>query len=133
MIFFLLIIPQFSWANNLTIFVFEKGTGDPVPEATVVFEKAGEFLQTNEEGIASFEDIELPDNLKVLSPGYGTFQLNIPKNSSSQKIYLEPLSFEGETLIVTEDRIEEKTSKFSLSAREDRRRPLAGGRDYPLP
>ena len=127
LIWFLLIVSHVAWAENLSIFVFEKGTGDPIPEATVVFESAGEFLQTNEKGVASFEDIDLPDNLKVLSPGYETFLVNIPKNSSKQDIYLEPLSFEGDTITVTEERIEEQTSKFSLSAREIITAPGTGG------
>lgn len=126
LLFTIIFTKQLS-AQDISIYIFEKGTGDPIAEATVVFEKAGEFTQTDELGKVEFEEIDLPDNLKILSQGYETYQKEITPNLSSLKIYLEPISVDGETILVTEERIEEKTSKISLSAQEITTAPGTGG------
>ena len=57
----LLLTSQITLASNLTIEVFEKGTGEPIVDATVVLENTAEFDETDNDGKVTLEDIELPD------------------------------------------------------------------------
>ena len=124
---FLFILFQFAHADDIEILVFEKGTGDPLADVTVALEGAGEFSQTNADGKVKFEAIDLPDNLKALGFGYQTVVKQVLPDTKTIKVYLEPLSFEGDTITVVEDRISEKASKVSLSAREIITAPGTGG------
>ena len=126
-LFLFFFFSKLGFTQEITVYVFQKGTGVPVVEATVVFEKAGEFGQTDEQGKVEFDDLVFPDNVKVLSQGFETYQKEITFKLTNLEIYLEPISVDGETLIVIDERIEEKTSKISLSAEEITTAPGTGG------
>jgi len=114
-------------AANLMIKVLQKGSGDPVIDAAVILEKSGEFTNSDENGIATFEDITLPEKLKILTPGYDTFFQDIESNTKELEVYIEPLIVEGESLEVVEERVVGKTSKVILQAEELRKAPGTQG------
>jgi len=115
-------------AEAFELEVLQKGSGDPVPEATVLIKQSGDYDTTNESGKVVFEDVSLPFDLKILSLGYETLELMIEKIKAS--IYLEPLEVEGEGLEVVEERIKEKTSKIVLQKEE--LRGVAGTQGDPI-
>jgi len=117
-----------SIADTLTITVFQKGTGDPVEDATVVIKNNGDYDSTNHSGEIKFEDITLPVEIKVLSSGYETIEQKVETNKL--EIYLEPLTIEGEGIEVVEERIKEKASKIVLQQEE--LRSVAGTQGDPI-
>lgn len=114
-----------SMAASLNVTVLEKGTGDPVADATVVIKNTGDYSNTSEKGRVAFDDIKLPVDIKILNSGYETLEKKISKTKVT--VYLEPLSVEGDTIEVVEDRIKEKTSKISMNQHELRHVPGTQG------
>ncbi|MDH5547987.1 MAG: hypothetical protein OEZ43_20610 [Gammaproteobacteria bacterium] len=128
----LILFPVAGLPAALQIQVLQKGSGDPVANATVVDATSGEFAETDEQGLASLDDIQLPGEFKILNPGYQTLLTrletkNIDQKTGRVRIYLEPLAFEGEALVITADRVREKTSKVVLDVEELRRAPGTQG------
>ena len=128
-----ILVASFCYSSSLIAETFElevlqKGSGDPVPEATAVIKQSGDYDTTNKSGKVVFEDINLPFDLKVLSLGYETLEIKIEKIKA--RIYLEPLEVEGEGLEVVEERVKEKTSKIVLQKEE--LRGVAGTQDDPI-
>jgi len=115
------------FSANISIFVYEKGTGDPLIDVSIVLEKSGEFDQTDESGNIIFEDIVLPEDIKILASGYETYRQTVDEGTRELKVYVEPLSVDGESLTVVEERIEEKTSKVTISVEEIITAPGTGG------
>ncbi len=112
-------------AEIFTITVLEKGTGDPVAEATVVIKQTSEYDTTNEKGILVFEEVSFPFDIKVLNTGYDTLEQTVTNKQLT--LFLEPLSFDGEALEVIAERVKEKTSKIVLNQQELRRVPGTQG------
>jgi len=127
LILFFLLISQYTYSADISITVFEKGTGDPITEATVVLNKSQEYTETDEQGNAIFEDVNLPDMLKVLSQGYSSHLSLLKKESGNVEVYLEPINIDGELIVVTAERKSEKSSKTSLAAEEIIKVPGTGG------
>jgi hypothetical protein len=123
----LLIVHSSALAADLEIRVFEKGTGRAIADAVVVIEKTEQYSETNAQGQATIEDVNLPVRLKILSSGYDTLFKNAATTDKSITVYLEPLSIESDAVVVTAERIEEKTSKVTLSVEEIRSAPGTGG------
>ena len=126
------VFPVYVLAENIEFRILQKGSGDPVENATIVSSASGEFAATDEQGILVFEDVVLPGDFKVLNAGYETLVKNVQldelqSKSGRIKIYLEPIAFEGESLEVTADRVREKTSKVVLEVEELRRAPGTQG------
>jgi len=117
-IFFLLIfiISYPLCAEKLEVKILQKGSGDPVYEATVVIKQSGEYDKTDQKGQLRFEDVTLPIDLKVLATGYETFEQQISEPKIT--LFIEPLLVEANSLTVVEDRIQEKTSKITLQKEE---------------
>ncbi len=131
----LIISTSYSYADSITLNIKQKGTGDPVEDATVVLEKIeGEphsddvvYEQTDKKGRVIFKNIEYPERIKVIAAGYD-ISINIPLSKKSEyTIYISPQVFEGETLEVNANRIIEKSSKISLSIEELKKAPGANG------
>ncbi len=114
-----------AFAEELSINVYVKGTGDPVPDATVVLGETGEYASTDARGRVVFDAAALPVHIKVLGTGYETDERDIDKTHAD--IYLFPVSVEGEGLEVIEERIAEKASKVTLSREELRKAPGSHG------
>ncbi|MDX8390575.1 MAG: TonB-dependent receptor [Mariprofundaceae bacterium] len=119
-------------AAELSITIFQKGTGDPVEGATVMLKNNVVHGMSNEKGMVYFEFVEAVDankfdDVKVLNPGYETLEQVIVGNQKHIEIYLEPNLVEFEGLEVVEDRIVEKTSKVVLSRLELRKAPGSMG------
>ena len=128
----LLTAPVLVLGANLNFEIVQKGSGDPVENATIVSSNSGEFVTTNSQGLAEIEDVVLPVRFKILNPGYETLSKiisvdDVDQTSLRVKIYLEPIAFEGESLEVTADRVREKTSKVVLEVEELRRAPGTQG------
>jgi len=117
-----------AFAETLEIEVLQMGTGDPVPEATVVIKQTGDYDTTDSTGKIAFEDISLPLDLKVLSVGYDTLEKKIDKLNFT--LYIEPLEVEGDALEVVEERVKEKASKIVLQKEE--LRSVAGTQGDPI-
>jgi len=118
-------------AQELSIIVLQKGSGDPVQGATVVLKNNG-YTTTDDNGVALFEFIQpnsanTLDDLKILNQGYQTLEQTIAGNPTSLEIYLKPNLAELEGLEVVEERVQEKTSKIVLSAQELRNAPGSQG------
>ncbi len=122
-----LLLPGFLQAAEFTLTVLEKGTGDPVQDATVV-EEGGEFSTTDAAGKAMLE-LKPPTNIKVLASGYET-QTRRLQGANAGTVYLVPLSVEAEGLAVVEDRVPDNNSKVTLITEELRKAP--GSRGDPL-
>ncbi len=116
-----------TFAVNFSVTVLEKGTGDPIEGATVVLGKTGEYDVTDEKGLIFFEDVETFLNIKVLSPGHETLEKLIDNSKQAITLYLHPLTVEGDSLEVVEDRIKEKASKITLVKEELLRIPGTAG------
>jgi len=114
-------------AQDYTVIVLQKGSGDPITNATVVLQDSGEYGETNENGLIKFEDVVFPEKLKVLNSGYETFSLSESSGKSVRTVYLTPLSVDGDLIEVLEERVEEKTSKIVMSSEELRRAPGTQG------
>jgi len=121
------IISYQSSAAELAVTVLQKGTGDPIEDASVVLGDTGEYDATDDKGEVSFEDIELPVKLKILNVGYETLFRDVKTDENAVTVYLDPLSFEGETLEVVAERVKEKSSKIVLTEEELRRAPGTQG------
>jgi len=115
-------------AETLMIEVLEKGSGVPVADATVVVKQNGDYDNTDEEGKVSFDEVSLPIDIKVLNAGYETLEQKV--DGKAAKIYIEPLSFDSETIEVVEERIKEKVSKIVLNKQELRN--VAGTQGDPI-
>ena len=115
-------------AETFTIEILQKGTGNPVADATVVIKESGEYDTTNEQGGLVFEDATLPLNVKVLNVGYETLEQQVLNKSIT--LYLEPLNVEGELIEVVEERVVEKASKIILQKEE--LRSVAGTQGDPI-
>ena len=115
-----------SHATTLKLTVKEKGTGDPIENASVVLINGGESDSTDEQGRLVFEDIDLPDQLKILALGYEVLVMEL-NNDKPRTVYLMPISGEIAGIVVEEERIQQKVSKVSLSGEEIRRAPGTGG------
>ncbi|HFE37672.1 MAG TPA: hypothetical protein ENK06_04515, partial [Gammaproteobacteria bacterium] len=126
-LFLFFFIGQPLLAANLSVTVLEKGSGDAIEGATVVLGESGEYDVTDETGNILFEDIAAVTKIKILNPGYETLEKNVHKNTQTITLYLLPISVDGETLEVVEDRIQEKTSKIILTEPELRRIPGTAG------
>jgi len=112
-----------TFANDLSVIVLQKGTGDPIEGATVVLKANKAYTTTNQDGLASFELLrpvsnEKLDNLKVLNQGYHTLEEIIEPNLKTITFYLSPNLVALEGLEVVENRTVEKVSKVILSAKE---------------
>ena len=114
-------------AAELTITVLQKGTGDVVEGATVAIPATGEYDTSDDEGNVIFDDITFPVTIKILNSGYETLETEITASQEKITFYLDPLAFEGEALEVVEERVQEKTSKITLSREELRRAPGSQG------
>lgn len=112
-------------AATLSFTINEKGTGDPLEGATIVLKQSGDYDTTDANGKLTFEDIELPQDIKILNSGYETLEQKVTETQIT--IYLDPLSFEGESLEVVADRVKEKVSKIVLNQQELRRVPGTSG------
>jgi hypothetical protein len=126
----ILLICAFSqslWAADVRLTVLQKGSGDAVEEASVLLLQSGESEISDRHGQVLFEDVELPDTLKVLAIGYEAQQQQLRAGEQEKVIYLEPISADGEALMVVEDRVQEKNSKVTLSIDELKRIPGSGG------
>ena len=115
-------------AETFVIEVLQKGTGDPVSEATVVIKQSGDYDTTDVKGLLTFEDIVLPIDIKVLGVGYETLEQKI--SIAKKTIYLEPINVDGEALEVVEERVKEKASKIVLQQEE--LRSVAGTQGDPI-
>ncbi len=122
----LLVSTALSHAATLTLTVKEKGTGDPVGDASVVLIKGGESETSNAQGQLSIDDVDLPDQLKILALGYEVMLVDL-RTDKPLTVYLMPISGESEALVVEVERIQQKVSKISLSSDEIRRAPGTGG------
>lgn len=122
----LTLLPTVAMAADLTITVKEKGSGDPVAEASIILINAGENDLTDIDGNITFSDVALPDTIKILALGYEVLQKELTAKSLTT-FYIEPISLEAQTIEVVEDRIIEKTSKITLSAEELKKAPGTGG------
>lgn len=116
-----------TFAANLSVTVLEKGSGDPIEGATVVLSETGEYDVTDKKGTLTFEDITPVSQIKILNPGHETLEQTLKENTQSITLYLYPITVEGESLEVIEDRIEEKVSKIKLVEPELRRVPGTAG------
>ena len=114
-------------AANLSITVLEKGSGDPIEGATVVLGETGEYDVTDKKGIITFDDVDPVTQIKILNPGHETLEETLKENTKAITFYLYPITVEGETLEVVEDRIQEKVSKITLAKEELRRVPGTAG------
>lgn len=119
-----------SMAAPLEIFVRAKGTADPVVEASIVDLQSQEFVSTDAQGKASFDDINTPTTLRVLAPGFDVLEKRLkkfPKNGKALILFIEPTVSEGEGLVVYGERVKEKTSKHVLVVEELKRMPGTQG------
>ncbi len=107
-----------AYATSLFATVLQKGTGDPVAQATVVVGDGLLYGNTNSAGQIRFEGFPLATEMRVLAPGYEAVVRNITEGDTTLEIFLVPQLVEGEGLTVVAERIPEKTSKFSMSADE---------------
>lgn len=107
--------------------VMQKGTGDPVAGATIVNLDTEEFATSDDQGKAVLDGIQFPVRLRVLTPGYMTYEQTLSEDNAPIELYLEPLESEGEAITVIEERIVEKSSKVSLPAEELRIAPGSSG------
>ncbi len=112
---------------NLFITVLEKGSGGPVEGATVVLGQTGEYDVTDDTGIILFEEVDPVSKIKILHVGYETLEESIDKTAETLTFYLYPVSLDGESLEVVEERIKEKISKLTLVETELRRVPGTAG------
>jgi hypothetical protein len=103
--------------NAITLTVLQKGTGLPVPDATLAFPEIEKYDSTDEQGRVTFTDVGLPQPLKVMAMGYDQSELlldSIDRNT----IYLTPLSLEDSSVRITGERIPQKASKLILESSE---------------
>ncbi|NOX92371.1 MAG: TonB-dependent receptor [Gammaproteobacteria bacterium] len=118
----LLLVSLFSiktvLAADIIVIVKEKGSGVPVEGATVVINEGEVYDETGDTGKIEFSDIATPNKVKVLAAGFETLIVQIPQNRTKITLYLEPFVIESEGLKVTAERLEEKTSKLTLSSAE---------------
>jgi len=128
----MLIFSNQSFADSVTFVIKQKGTGDPVEGATVVLERTVpsedvDYDQTNRAGRVSFSGVEYPQRIKVIAAGYEPSITTPDDKKSDYTIYLIANDFDGEVLEVSANRIIEKASKISLTARELKKVPGANG------
>ncbi len=114
-------------AAELEILVREMGTGDPVSGATVMLLQAEEMAESDKDGRVHFKDVQYPDTLKILAPGYLLHQEPVAAGKPRREIYLDLPLTEGEGMKVTIDRVPQTVSKFTLSREELRGAPGTGG------
>jgi len=114
---FLVYLPL-SYASDLTIEVKERGTGSLLEDATVVLSDGETYQQTNKAGRVTFPDLNSPQKIKILAPGFESYSQTIPLEKTLYTVYLKPLIVESEGLEVTASRIIENISKVSLSEEE---------------
>ena len=117
-----------AWAEKLEVKILQKGSGEPVFEATVLVKLSEDYDVTNSEGLVTFDDVILPIDLKILAAGYETIEQQI--NESKITFYLEPLGVDVDALVVVEDRMLEKASKVVLQKQELRN--VAGTQGDPI-
>ncbi len=127
LLLFLLLLNSPLVAEQLNIIVLQKGSGDKVEGATVAIEATGEFDTTDEQGNVTFDDVEFPLKLKILNTGYETFETELKENKNDVTFYLDPLSYEAESLEVVAERVREKNSKVTLGREELRKAPGSQG------
>ncbi|MDH5300824.1 MAG: TonB-dependent receptor plug domain-containing protein [Gammaproteobacteria bacterium] len=126
-VFFLLMVVGVASAAELAVTVLQKGSGDPIADASVLLINGGESETTDERGRARFAAASASEQVKVLAVGYETWQQPLAAGNTSLTVYLEPLAVEGEALVVVEERVQQKSSKVALSAQELKRAPGTGG------
>ena len=88
-------VPQLI-AETLKIQVLEKGTADPIENATIVIKQTNDYDTTDKKGFIEFDDITLPVDIKILNPGYQTLEQKA--KTTALTVYIEPLSVEGESI-----------------------------------
>ena len=118
---------NYAIASDISITLKEKGDGSRIEGGTVVLNDGATYDSSNEFGEVHFTDIDTIANIKVLAPGYETLLLANPPTKPIFTLYLEPLVVEQEGLVVTAERLEEKTSKISLSTQELTKTAGSGG------
>lgn len=96
----------------------EKGTGDPLEDATVVLDDGETYLQTNKIGRVIFTDTNNSKTIKILAPGFESHIHDIPVNQARLTVYIKPEVTQHEGLEVTANRIIENISRVSLSEKE---------------
>jgi len=106
------------FANDFTITIKEKGTGALVEEATVVIVENDTYQTTDKNGVVTFSDITLPITVKTLAQGYDSLTEVLQTVNDNMTLYIYPVTLEGEGLVVTAERIIEKSSKITLSKEE---------------
>lgn len=106
------------FADTLQFIVKVKGTGVAIEGATVVVGEGEIHGTTDKQGRLEFDDVDLPAEIRVLASEYQTYNQTIQTAGQVVKVYLYPVEEVDEGLSITKDRIEEKTSKFVLSAKE---------------
>jgi len=124
-----LLIFFISWyvQAELQVEVVEKGSGEPVADATVIWQENQQHEQTNADGSVSFDTLQWPDQVRVLSNEFETLNLTIQQQpkKSKLKFYLEPRQFELNGLVVYGQRNDFK--KYDIGYNELRRTPGSFG------
>ena len=120
-----LIFTPLVFADDIRFTILERGTGNPIAEATVALGN-GEFGETNSEGQLELATDDLPQGVRIFAQGYETLQSELTP-AGSPVYYLTPRPHEMAALEVVEDRIPEKASKITLTADELKRTPGTGG------
>ncbi len=128
-------IPGSCYAESLTFFIKQKGTGDPVQDATVVLDRsklAGDmddvdYDQTDAMGKVAFINVMYPKRIKVIAAGYETLLSTSDNKKQEYTIYITPQVFDGEILEVNANRVADKISKISLTSEELKNTPGSNG------
>lgn len=105
-------------AAELTVTVKEKGTGVYIEGATVVLADGETYRQTDVKGRAQFSDVIIEGEIKILAAGYESMRQPVTASQPRVTVYLPPLTVESEGLEVTANRLEENTSRVSLTEQE---------------
>ena len=121
----LVVAAQAAFADVLEVFVYQKGTGDPVEGAQLVVPATGALAESDSKGRALFAAVNFPVDVKIVQLGYTGLQQLIA--GSPARVYLEPLEVSGSAVEVVADRVTERTSKVVMSREEARKTPGTGG------
>jgi len=89
----LVVAAQAAFADVLEVFVYQKGTGDPVEGAQLVVPATGELAETDNKGSARFSAVTFPVNVKIVQIGYTIWEQAVA--ASPARVYLDPLETSG--------------------------------------